>query len=76
MGAERVLDGKVVQPELPLYRAQQFLARLIEADPDEVPGLVREGPAGRDIEIGDSTAALISGPGYDHAHLPELLVAG
>jgi hypothetical protein len=35
MGAQCVLDGEVMQTEALLHRAQQWLIRLVQTDPDE-----------------------------------------
>ena len=42
VGVEGVLDGQRVQPELLLDRRQLRLARLVQADPDEVARLAGE----------------------------------
>ncbi len=56
--AERVFDGEVVQMELALHLAQDFFARLVQADPDE-PVRVRE----RLVDVADGQVgnALASG---------------
>ena len=57
VGAKRVLDGQVVQAELALHLAQDFFARLVQADPDE-PVRVRERLADvADRQVGDPPAA-------------------
>src|SRR5262245_34734204 len=40
MRLTRILDGKVMQPELGLDARQQFIARLEHPDPDNVTGLL------------------------------------
>ncbi len=35
----RILDREIVEAELVLHLAQQLLARLVQADPDEVAGI-------------------------------------
>ena len=76
-----VLDREVVQPEPALHPAQQLLARLVQAEPDEAVGARviaarDEVEGGRgivlDVDVGDPAPALVGGTVDDHAHRPAL----
>ena len=56
MGAQRVLDGEVVQAELRLDLAQQLLARLVQADPDELAGDLQDLADVVDVDVADLAA--------------------
>ena len=65
MGAQRVLDGEVMQSEALLHRAQQRLIRLVQADPDEAAlGGVKLARL-IEIDVPDPASALV-GRTVDH----------
>jgi len=66
MRVERILDGQIVQAEALLHRAQQFLARLMQPDPEEIAADV--GRTGfREIDLGAPQPARI-GDAIDDRH--------
>src|SRR5258707_1316705 len=68
MSVVGVLDGQVMQPEQTLDLAQQLLARLVQADPDEAALAAAELRHVVDREIGDPPAILVGGAPYHHRH--------
>ena len=52
MGAHRVLNRELVQPELLLQGAQVLLGGLVKADPDEIALLARPGGAVAELDLG------------------------
>ena len=59
MRAERVLDREVVQAELALHLAEERLARLVQADPDELIGLLERSASVLEREVGDTAPARV-----------------
>ncbi len=68
MGVARVLDGEIVQAELALNPPQELVGRLVQADPDDVAGLLRPGAGVLDRDVDDPPAADIDA-GRDDAGL-------
>ncbi len=70
VGGEGVLDGERVQAELLLDGGELLLARLVQADPDEVAGLGRElaDPAelARREVVDDPLPLAVDGAVHDH----------
>ena len=62
-----VLDGEIVQVELALDLAQQLLARLVHADPDEAPGRGQDLVDVGHLDVGDAHAVLVGGAVDDAA---------
>jgi hypothetical protein len=56
-----VLDGEVVEPELLLDLAQQLLARLVQADPDELALDLQDLADVRDRDVGHLAAVGVRG---------------
>ena len=71
-----VLDGELMQVELALQFAQQLLARLVEADPDDPPGLDLHVLRVVDVQVPDLEAALVDGAIDDWTHLASRIRAG
>ncbi len=51
-----ILDGEIVQAELPLHAQQQFTAGLEQPDPDDVPFLPGPGAGLLYGDVGDAPA--------------------
>jgi hypothetical protein len=68
MRLERILDREIMQAEALLHLAEDVLARLMQADPDEPPGLGLELGEAVDVEISDPPSLLISRTADDHGH--------
>ena len=65
MGAQRVLDREVMQPEALLHRVQQRLIRFVQTDPDEATVAGVNLARLVQIDIRDPASALI-GRTVDH----------
>ena len=66
----RVFHGEVVQPELFLQLVEQFLVRLMQANPDEVSRLLQRVADLVQIDVGQTRAiAAISDAIDDHRRL-------
>ena len=69
VGLVGVLDRQLMELELALQLGQQFLAGLVQADPDHPPGLDLHVLRVVDIQIPDLEAALVDGAIDDWTHL-------
>ncbi len=59
MRVERVLDGKIVQPELQLHTAQQRLVGLEQPEPHEAPGAGEDRADLIERDVLDARSALV-----------------
>jgi hypothetical protein len=69
MGAQRVLDGEVMQPEALLHRAQQRLIRLMQTDPDEAAVGGVDLARLIEIDVRDPASGVVGGTVDHHALL-------
>ena len=70
VGADRVLDGQLVQVELAPDRVELLRRRLDEADPGEAPGRGRLGSHAGDLLVALQPVALtVDGAVDDHARI-------
>ena len=67
MGAQRVLDGEVMQSEALLHRAQQRLIWLVQADPDEAAAGGINLTRLIEIDVRDPASPLVGGTVDHHA---------
>jgi hypothetical protein len=67
MGAQRVLDGEVMQSEALLHHAQQRLIRLVQADPDEAADGRVSLARLIEIDVCNAASALVGGSVDHHA---------
>ena len=67
MGAQRVLDGEVMQSKALLHRAQQRLIRLVQADPDEAAVGDVSLACLIEIDVCDPASATVGGTIDQHA---------
>jgi hypothetical protein len=70
MGAVGVLDGEVVQPELLLYLAKKLLRGLVEADPDELAGELKDLADVLEIDIPHPFSVARIGDAVDDLSIP------
>src|SRR2546426_742317 len=68
VGARGVLDGEVVEPELPLDLGEQRGVGLVEADPHEAIGQLERFADVGDGDLADATAARVRHAVDDGAH--------
>jgi len=59
VGAMRVLDGQIVEPELRLYLPQELFVRLVQTNPDEAVGLLQNLAGLLERDLADTTAARV-----------------
>ena len=68
VGPVGVLDGQVMEAERLLHLAQQGLAGLMEAHPEETVLLLEDRVEVRDLDVGDTLAISIGGTVDDFTH--------
>ena len=59
VGAMRVLDGQIVEPELRLDLPQELFVRLVQTNPDEAVGLLQNLAGLLERDLADTTAARV-----------------
>src|SRR5262245_881843 len=77
MGRSRILDCEIVEVELPLDFLEDLGVWFVEADPDELSGLLQRRAGVLELEASDAAAARIGGAiddadgGFAHSLIPD-----